>query len=105
ASVGSYLHSGLKLPYFTWFGNKKHADISFVEVPVNMKVAMGIGGVLCVTFGLFPSLIYGILPYTTNYQPYSVYHLVEMTQILVVGFVLFWFLKDKLNITSNVLLD
>lgn len=105
ASVGSYLHSGLKLPYFTWFGNKKHADISFVEVPVNMKVAMGIGGILCITFGLFPSLIYGILPYATNYQPYSVYHLVEMTQILVVGFVLFWFLKDKLNITSNVLLD
>lgn len=105
ASVGSYLHSGLKIPYFTFFGNKRNTDMSIEEVPLNMKVAMGIGGVFCIAFGLFPDLIYGILPYSTSYRPYSVYHLVEMIQILVMGFIVFWFFKDKLNISFDVLLD
>jgi len=66
---------------------------------------MGIGGALCIVFGVYPSLIYNILPYATSYQPYSVYHLVEMTQILILGFIVFWFLKDKLNVNADVLLD
>src|SRR5690606_9033070 len=105
ASVGSYLHSGLKLLFFTFFGMQEKYDGNLIDIPLNMKVAMGIGGALCIVFGVYPSLIYNILPYATSYQPYSVYHLVEMTQILILGFIVFWFLKDKLNVNADVLLD
>ncbi len=52
ASVGTFLHTGLKLPYFTWFGDKK-SEFSVSAVPLNMKVAMGMGAFFCTLFGIF----------------------------------------------------
>lgn len=104
ASIGTFLHTGLKLPYFTWFGQAK-SEFTVDKVPVNMKIAMGIAAFFCVLFGIFPSLLYNYLPYPVEYHPYTAYHLVEMTQILIFGFIGFWFLKDKLNTASNISLD
>ncbi|SHF39757.1 multisubunit sodium/proton antiporter, MrpD subunit [Fodinibius roseus] len=104
ASIGTFLHTGLKLPYFTWFGPAK-SEFTVDQVPVNMKIAMGIAAFFCVLFGVFPSLLYTYLPYPVEYHPYTAYHLVEMTQILIFGFIGFWFLKDKLNTAPNISLD
>lgn len=104
ASIGTFLHTGLKLPYFTWFGQAK-SEFTVEEVPGNMKIAMGIAAFLCILFGIFPSLLYNYLPYPVEYHPYTAYHLVEMTQILIFGFIGFWLFKDKLNVASNISLD
>jgi len=95
ASVGTFLHTGLKLPYFTWFGESK-SEITVKPVPVNMLIAMGFGAFLCTLFGVYPALLYNYLPYPVEYEPYTVYHLVEMTQILVFAFIGFWILRKKL---------
>ncbi|MCP9292184.1 Na(+)/H(+) antiporter subunit D [Gracilimonas sediminicola] len=104
ATIGTFLHTGLKLPYFTWFAEKK-TDFEVSSIPTNMKVAMGLGALFCILFGVAPQLLYSQLPYPTDFQPFSIYNFVEMTQILVLAFVGFWFLKNHLNISSTISLD
>lgn len=104
ASIGTFLHTGLKLPYFTWFGEAK-SDFTVGKVPLNMKIAMGIAAFFCVLFGIYPSLLYNYLPHSVDYEPYNAYHLVETTQILIFGFVGFWLLRNKLNVANNISLD
>lgn len=104
ATIGTFIHSGLKLPYFTWF-RERTENLELKVIPVNMKVAMGVGAFFCILFGVAPQLLYTQLPYPTDFQPFSVYNFVEMTQILVLAFVAFWFLKDHLNTSSTISLD
>jgi multicomponent Na+:H+ antiporter subunit D len=104
ASVGTFLHTGLKLPYFTWFGESK-SEITVKPVPKNMIVAMAMGAFFCTLFGVYPQLLYSYLPYANEYQPYTIYHLVEMIQILVFTFVGFWILRNKLSGDPYLALD
>lgn len=104
ASVGTFLHTGLKLPYFTWFGEQK-SKFEVGKVPINMKIAMGIGAFFCTLFGVYPDLLYNQLPYVVDYEPYTIYHLVEMMQILVFTFIGFWLLRKKLEGTPQIALD
>lgn len=106
ASVGTFLHTGLKLPYFTWFGSKEeNEEITVKPVPGNMAVAMGIGAFFCILFGVYPTLLYNQLPFPVDYEPYTIYHLVETTQILVFTFIGFWILRKKLVGESKITLD
>lgn len=104
ASVGTFLHTGLKLPYFTWFGTQK-SEITVKPLPVNMLIAMGIGAFFCTLFGVYPALLYNYLPFPVDYEPYSVYHLVETTQILVFTYIGFWILRKKLEGEPKIALD
>jgi len=105
ATIGTFLHSGLKLPYFTWFGEAKNSITNLKPIPNNMILAMGFGAFFCTLFGVFPGLLYQYLPYPVDYEPYTVYHLVEMTQILVFTFIGFWILRKKLEGDAKIALD
>jgi multicomponent Na+:H+ antiporter subunit D len=83
ASAGVLEHAGIKIPYFAFFAHD--SGIRAKEPPRNMLIAMFIGAVLCVVIGTFPSLLYSILPYTAEYYPYDLTHVVTQTQILVFG--------------------
>ncbi len=103
ASVGTFLHTGLKLPYFTWFGPDR--GIVPAPAPRNMLVAMaGVAG-LCILYGVAPGLLYGMLPFPMGYRPYTVPHLAETAQILVFTFVAFWLLREKLAGEDKIALD
>ncbi len=104
ASVGTWLSVGLKLPYFTWF-DKSDNDIEVKKIPVNMYIAMGIAAFACIFYGLFPGTLYMYLPFEVNYSPYTIYHLVEVTQISLLTFLGFWLLKKKMAPELIVALD
>jgi multicomponent Na+:H+ antiporter subunit D len=95
ASVGTWLSVGLKLPYFTWF-DKTENDIEVKKLPVNMYIAMGIAAFACIFYGLFPDALYVYLPFEVDYQPYTIYHLVEVTQISLLTFLGFWLFRKKM---------
>lgn len=81
ASVGVLEHSGIKIPYFTFFAHDAGHRVK--EAPFHMLLAMGITAALCVGLGVFPSLLYGILPYAVDYTPYTVTHVVTQLQLLL----------------------
>ena len=103
ASVGTFLHTGLKLPYFTWFGPERPHKVE--PIPNGMYVAMGCMAALNLGIGLFPGVLYAILPYPISYDPYDPFHVVEMCQVLLFTWLGFWVLRGQLGGHPTVALD
>ena len=78
ASAGVVEHAGIKIPFFAFFAHD--SGIRTTEPPKNMLVAMGIGAMLCVAIGSFPSLLYGLLPFEMDYSPYDATHVLTQLQ-------------------------
>jgi len=104
ASVGTFLSVGLKLPWFTWF-DKKENDITVRKLPWNMYVAMGLAAFACIFYGLYPTALYIYLPFDAKYDPFTIYHFVEVMQISAVTLAGFWLLKKKLGGELIIALD
>ena len=80
ASAGVVEHAGIKIPYFAFFAHDSGKRCK--EAPLNMLVAMGIAALACIGIGIFPGLFYSILPFATDYHPYSLDHVVTQMQLL-----------------------
>jgi len=98
ASVGTWLSVGLKLPWGTWFGLSKgdEDEIDAKEPPVNMLIGMGLASLLCVLTGIYPELLYNLLPYPVDFHPYEAGHIVSTLQLLVLTVAGFWLLLGKI---------
>jgi multicomponent Na+:H+ antiporter subunit D len=81
ASAGVFHHAGIKIPYFAFFGHDSGKRCE--EAPRNMLVAMGIAAALCITIGIFPSTFYALLPFSSQYEPYTASHVIDQMQLLV----------------------
>ncbi len=81
ASAGVLDHSGIKIPFFTFFAHDSGKRCK--EAPLNMLLAMGIAASLCIIIGIFPSLLYGLLPYEVNFTPYTASHVITQLQLLL----------------------
>lgn len=81
ASAGVLDHSGIKIPFFTFFAHDSGKRCE--EAPGNMLWAMGIVAFLCIAIGVYPAPLYSILPYTVNYAPYTVAHVITQLQLLL----------------------
>lgn len=81
ASAGVFHHSGIKIPYFAFFAHD--SGIRCEEAPLSMRVAMGISAALCIGIGVFPGLLYAILPYPVDYVPYTTAHVITQLQLLM----------------------
>jgi multicomponent Na+:H+ antiporter subunit D len=103
ASIGTFLHTGLKLPYWTWHGNDSGVVPS--KTPANMIAAMGMAAFFCTLFGVYPDLLYRELPFAMEYRPYALFHLVETVQLLVFTFIAFWVYRKHLAGEPYIALD
>ncbi|MEP6342500.1 MAG: Na(+)/H(+) antiporter subunit D [Maricaulaceae bacterium] len=94
ASAGVMEHSGIKIPYFTFFSHDSGKRVE--EAPWNMLVAMGLASLLCIVFA-FPfggyQLLYNLMPYTADYDPYTADHVVFQLQLLFAAILAFALLK------------
>ena len=101
ASSGTFLHTGLKLPYYMFFGTDRKLEAR--EPPRNMLVAMGMAAVLCIAIGVFPQPLYALLPYPVDFEPYTGVHVTESLGVLMftaLGFVIFLRALDPENTIS-----
>lgn len=103
ASAGVFLHAGIKFPWFVFF--QKDSGLRPPDPPANLRYAMWLFSFLCIGIGLMPHLLYAILPYPVDYQPYTVDHLVTQFQLLLfAGFAFFVMLK-QMRRTLTISLD
>jgi len=103
ASSGTFLHTGLKLPYYMFFG--KDCGLRPPEPPLNMLLAMGIAAVFCVGIGIFPQLLYGLLPYPVDYHPYSGAHVTQSLGLLMFTLLAFVLFLKYLDPEKTISLD
>lgn len=81
ASAGVVDHSGIKVPFFTFFGHD--SGIRASDPPLNMLIAMGIAAFFCIFLAIFPGFLYNLLPYSVDYHPYTAGHIMEQLQLLM----------------------
>lgn len=100
ASAGVLEHSGIKVPYFAFFGHDSGKRVE--EAPFNMLLAMGLAAFLCIGVGLpFISglgygFLYSMLPYSDvalGYNPYTWEHILTQMQLLILAAFAFVLLK------------
>ena len=99
ASVGTFLSVGLKLPWGVWFGKPDGTEDEIADVkepPLNMQLGMGLGALLCIITGIFPQLLYKILPYEVHFHPYAPSHVVASLQLLLLTLAGFCLYTNKL---------
>ena len=83
AAVGTFVSVGLKLPYFAFWA-KPDSKIELKPIPANMYVAMAIATGLCLAMGVYPQMVYRILPHPVFYAPFEVYKILQA--VLLLGF-------------------
>ncbi len=93
ASAGVLKHAGIQIPYFAFFAHD--SGIRTSEPPKNMLLAMTIGAVLCLAIGIYPHMLYRLLPFVTNYNPYDLTHVLAQTQLLFFAILAFVWLNLK----------
>ncbi|NPV26239.1 MAG: Na(+)/H(+) antiporter subunit D [Firmicutes bacterium] len=103
ASAGVFLHAGIKFPYFVFFA--KDSGLRPSEPPVNMLIGMGILAFLCIFIGVFPGVLYHILPFPVEYVPYTAAHVVGQLQLLMFSALAFFILLPYLQRTNTITLD
>lgn len=90
ASAGVLHHSGIKIPYFAFFGHDGGHKVK--EAPFGMLVAMAGASALCIGIGSFPAIFYQILPYSIDYNPYDASHVLGQMELLIFSILAFTFL-------------
>jgi multicomponent Na+:H+ antiporter subunit D len=103
ASAGTFLHTGLKLPYYMFFG--KDRGLAAQEPPTNMLVGMGLGAAACIFIGVFPDLLYRHLPFAVEYTPYTARHVLATLGLLSFTALGFFVLLDHLDPEPTISLD
>jgi len=107
AAVGTFLSVGIKLPYFIWFSKEKEYGQDVKEAGWHMNLAMAIAGFFCIFLGTGPGYkaLYALLPYATDYHPYTAYHLSETLQLLCFTGLGFYLLRKRATPKDKVALD
>jgi multicomponent Na+:H+ antiporter subunit D len=80
ASAGVFHHAGIKIPYFAFFAHDSGKRCR--EAPLNMLIAMGLAAALCIAIGSLPGIFYALLPFQSEYRPYTADHVTAQLQLL-----------------------
>jgi multicomponent Na+:H+ antiporter subunit D len=91
ASAGVFHHAGIKIPFFAFFAHD--SGIRTPEAPPNMLIAMGIAAALCIGIGVWPWVLYDLLPFAVDYTPFDGSHILAQIQLLVFSAAAFAWLK------------
>src|SRR6056297_2932064 len=103
ASAGVFLHAGIKFPWYVFF--QKDSGLRPRDPPWNMQAAMVLLSVICIGLGMFPQLLYSLLPYPVDYVPYTADHVVTQLQLLLFAGLAFFVMLPMMRRTLTISLD
>lgn len=103
ASAAAPLYVSIKFPWFTFF--QKDSGLRPSDPPLNMRVPMWLLSALCIGLGVFPGVLYAMLPFPVDYAPYSPSHVLGQLQLLFFGSLAFFLLLPVMKRTETVSLD
>ena len=103
ASAGVFLHAGIKFPWFVFF--QKDSGMRPSEPPRTMIWSMVLLSAACILIGVFPDVLYSLLPHQVDYVPYTGAHIVFQLQLLLFSGLAFFVLLPMLKRTLTITLD
>lgn len=108
ATAGVFLHAGIKFPWFVFF--HRDSGLRPPDPPWNMRAAMIAFAGGCLLLGVFPGLLYGILPYKATAAAYAtvIYdfeRVITTLALLLFGGLAFFVLLPLLARKETITLD
>lgn len=103
ASAATFLYLGLRYPWLVFFSEDK--GLRPQDPPWTMRAAILLTAALCLLIGLFPGLLYGLLPVPVETSPYGFAKVVHQLQLLLFAGLAFFVMKPYLARTLTVTLD
>jgi multicomponent Na+:H+ antiporter subunit D len=100
-SAGTVVHAAVT--WFVFFG--RDSGLRPAEPPANMRAAMLLLAAACVGIGLMPGWLYAMLPYETDYAPYTASHVLFQLQLVLFSGLAFFLLLGMLKRTPAITLD
>lgn len=102
-AAGVFLAAGLKVVVFVFFGEPR--DLDAEEAPPSQRWGMRLLALTSLAAGCYPPLLYDLLPYPIDYQPYTGSHVVFQLQLLLATTVVFFLLRARLVAMLGSLID
>ncbi len=103
AAAAGVLFVGIKLPWYMFF--ERDSGLRPPEPPLNMRLGMYLMAALCIGFGVFPGVLYGMLPQALDYHPYKPDHVVFQLQVLMFSVLAFFLALPYIKRTPSISLD
>ncbi len=103
ASAGVFLHAGVKFPWFVFF--QSDSGLRPADPPPNMRLAMVVFSAVCLLLGVFPQILYLMLPWPASYTPYTLDHVITQLQLLLFSGAAFFVLLPMLKRSRTISLD
>ena len=103
ASAGVFLHAGIKFPWFVFF--QRDSGLRPSDPPRSMRWAMVLFAFLCIGLGLWPELLYRMLPFAVAYEPYTAAHVLAQLQLLLFSGLAFFVMLPYMKRTLTITLD
>ena len=103
ASAGVFLHAGIKFPWFVFF--QKDSGLRPSDPPKNMQFSMIFLAFICILIGIFPNILYKMLPYQVLYQPFTSAHILVQLQLLLFSGLAFFVMLPLMKRTLTISLD
>jgi formate hydrogenlyase subunit 3/multisubunit Na+/H+ antiporter MnhD subunit len=92
ASFGTFV-SFLKLGYFAFL---RPGETEGSDPPLLMQAGMLGAAALCIIIGIWPGLLYSLLPYATNYEAYDPAHVISALLVLGAAALFFFTIGKKI---------
>ena len=102
-AAAGVLFVGIKLPWYIFF--QKDSGQRPPEPPMNMQLGMYLMAALCIGLGVFPGVLYGMLPIAVDYQPYTPDNVIVMFQLLGFAALSFFLALPMIKRTLTISLD
>lgn len=102
AAIGTFLSVGLKVTSFAFFGKSSK---KVREAPWNMLLAMALASGICLFLGIYPKVLYHLLPFEVHYHPYEPKKVIEVLELLGFAGLVFFLLFEKLAPEPKINLD
>jgi multicomponent Na+:H+ antiporter subunit D len=104
SNVGATLCSSLRLPYFLFF-QVDHSTKATKKLPPNMRFAMLLGTSVCLLIGLYPEILYRLLPHIMHNKIYSTEGIITQLQLILSAIAAFLIFRNTLKPKDQYLPD
>lgn len=93
-SIGTFL-SFIKLNYYAFI--KEKIDLIARDPPVPMQIAMLMTASACLIYGVYPRILFSILPYPVTHDIFGITHIVEMIIIFAAVLLNLWVVRSMIK--------
>jgi len=103
-AIGTFMSIALKLAYFAFWTRKTPPSLK-QPIASNMYLAMGLTSALCILLGVYPKLLFDLLPYPHHYHVFDITHVLQTFELLIGTLVGFMLIRKYLHTKDVISLD